>query len=63
MKTYSMFIIRHYCRLYVNGGHDLITHCRRYTKLVTFLNCKCKCKVLLLAWVANCITGTILAIR
>ena len=36
MKTYSMFIIRHYCGLYVNGGHDLITHWRTYTKLVTF---------------------------
>ena len=38
MKTYSMFIIRHYCGLYVNWGHDLITHWRTYTKLETFLN-------------------------
>ena len=33
-----MFIIRHYCGLYVKGGHDLITQWRTYTKLVTFLN-------------------------
>ena len=33
-----MFIIRHYCGLYVNWGHDLITHWRTYTKLETFLN-------------------------